>query len=180
MAETTSAMLPRFLDKRAFALLRARLRLSRREGRIVECIFRDDEESAIACRLDISPHTLRTHVERLYQKLEVTSRMELAIRLHESFLAPVCEPRSPLPPLLQPVRGWPLSAPELTAQEATGGAACGRVKLLWGGSLWCVRPAAHWHGAEESLRVLAPRHDDQRGASRKGGDGRCCPSHCKC
>ncbi len=98
MAEPTSAMLPRFLNKRAFALLRARLRLSRREGQIVERIFRDDKESAIACGLDMSPHTLRTHVTRLYQKLEVTSRMDLAIRLYESFLSLACEPRSPLPP----------------------------------------------------------------------------------
>ena len=99
MAELASAMFPRFLRKRPFALLCARLRLSRREAQIVERIFRDDKESVIACGLAMSPHTLRTHVIRLYQKLNVTSRMELVIRLYESFLSLVCEPRSPLPPL---------------------------------------------------------------------------------
>ena len=98
MAEPTSDMLPRFLDKRPFALLCAQLRLSRREAQIVACISRDDKEPVIARRLDMSPHTLRTHVTRLYQKLKVTSRMELAIRLYEAFLSLVCESRSRLPP----------------------------------------------------------------------------------
>ena len=99
MAEPTSAMLPRFLDQQAFDLLRARLRLSRREGQIVECIFREAKEATIARRLDMSPHTLRTHVERLYHKLRVTSRVELVIRLYESFLSLICEPGSPLSPV---------------------------------------------------------------------------------
>ena len=98
MAEPTSGMVPRFLDKQAFALLCARLRLSRREAQIVDCMFSDDKEPAVARRLDMSPHTLRTHVTRLYQKLKVTDRMELVIRLYESFLSLVCESRSRLPP----------------------------------------------------------------------------------
>ena len=99
MVKPTSDMLPRFLDKQTFALLCAQLHLSQREAQIVECIFSDDKEPAVARHLDMSPHTLRTHVIRLYQKLNVTSRMELVIRLYESFLSLVCEPRSPLEPL---------------------------------------------------------------------------------
>jgi DNA-binding CsgD family transcriptional regulator len=99
MTEPTSVTLPRFLDKQALDLLRARLRLSRREGQIVECMFRDAKESTIARRLDMSPHTLRTHIERLYRKLRVNNRMELVIRLYESFLSLICESSSPLPPL---------------------------------------------------------------------------------
>jgi len=87
------------LDKQAFDLLRARLRLSRREGQIVQCIFSDAKESTIARRLKMSPHTLRTHVERLYRKLRVTNRMELVIRLYESFLSLICESGSSLPPV---------------------------------------------------------------------------------
>ena len=110
MAEFASDMFPRFLDKQAFDLLRARLRLSRREAQIVECIFWIDKESAIARRLDMSPHTLRTHVIRLYQKLEVTCRTELVIRLYESFLLLTCESRSSLPPICshQAAGGCPL------------------------------------------------------------------------
>ena len=99
MVEFTSAILPRFLDKQPFDLLCARLRLSRREAQIVGCIFRDDKEPVIARRLEMSPHTLRTHIERLYRKLRVTNRLGLVIRLYESFLSLVCESRSPLSPL---------------------------------------------------------------------------------
>ena len=99
MAKPVRDMFPRFLNKKTFDLLSARLRLSQREGQIVQCIFRDDKESDIARRLGMSPHTLRTHVIRLYQKLKVASRMELVIRLYESLLSATCEPRSPLPPI---------------------------------------------------------------------------------
>ncbi len=124
-------MSPRFLRKRPFTLLCARLCLSPREAQIVECLFRDDKESVIARGLDMSPHTLRTHVIRLYQKLNVTSRMELVIRLYESFLSLTCEPRSPLPPFCSRYATGPLSTSELTAQEPTGGAGCRRVNLLF-------------------------------------------------
>ena len=50
------------------------LRLSDRELEIVQCIFDDDTEAAMARRLGISAHTIHTHLERLYRKLGVASR----------------------------------------------------------------------------------------------------------
>jgi hypothetical protein len=47
----------------------------------------------------MSRHTLRTHVERLYRKLRVTSRAELTVRLYEAYLSLVAEPGSALPPV---------------------------------------------------------------------------------
>ena len=53
------------------------LRLSGRKFEIVQAIFDDDTELAIAQRLGISQHTVHTHIERLYQKLDVGSRIQL-------------------------------------------------------------------------------------------------------
>lgn len=64
--------------------LAARLGLTRRELQIVRGILDDRKESSIATRLGISAHTVHTYVVRLYLKLAVSSRMELAMRvLHE-------------------------------------------------------------------------------------------------
>jgi len=99
MAGPTHGAAPRFLEKPVLDLLCVRLRLSRRESQIVRRLFGDLTEAAIAHELDMSPHTLRTHVERLYRKLGVTCRMELTVCLYESFMALTGEPDSPLPPL---------------------------------------------------------------------------------
>ena len=54
------------------------LHLSEREAEIVECILRHaDDEPSIAARMNISSHTVHTHLERLYRKLEVSSRSQL-------------------------------------------------------------------------------------------------------
>jgi DNA-binding CsgD family transcriptional regulator len=58
-----------------------RLQLSDREIEIVRGMFDDHKESAIAARLGISPHTVHTHVVRLYLKLGVRSRPELIMRV---------------------------------------------------------------------------------------------------
>ncbi len=57
------------------------LHLSGREREIAEAVFDDRTESAIARELGISPHTVHTHVERLYRKLSVASRTQLVLRL---------------------------------------------------------------------------------------------------
>lgn len=57
------------------------LHLSGREIQIVQHIFDDHKELAIAQNLGISPHTVHTHLERLYHKLDVASRAGLIIRV---------------------------------------------------------------------------------------------------
>ncbi len=56
------------------------LRLSPRELQIVQCVFDDETEESIAQRLSISSHTVHSHMERVYRKLRVTSRVQLVIR----------------------------------------------------------------------------------------------------
>ena len=73
------------------------LRLSRRELQIVRGIFADGTESAIALSLNISPHTVHTHVERLHRKLGVVDRVDLVVRITQEFLRLTAAPDSDLP-----------------------------------------------------------------------------------
>lgn len=63
------------------------LRLSGREFQIVRCIFDGETESIIAQELGISPHTVHTHVERLYRKLNVCNRAELVIHIFDAYIS---------------------------------------------------------------------------------------------
>lgn len=67
------------------------LGLSGRERQIVQCIFDDSKEAAISLELGISQHTVHTYILRLYRKLGVASRCQLAVRVfaeHTSLIAP--------------------------------------------------------------------------------------------
>lgn len=82
------------LDARAWCMLAAALRLSPRELEIARGIFRDEKDVAIAGRLGISPHTVHTHVERLYHKLGVHSRVELVLHIVQTYLQLVSDSHS--------------------------------------------------------------------------------------
>lgn len=69
------------------------LRISNRELQIVQGIFDDRKELAIADELKISMHTVHTHLERLYRKLGVSSRAALVLYILAEYL-------SLLPPVL--------------------------------------------------------------------------------
>lgn len=62
------------------------LELSRREAEIVQCLFDDETEAAVAMELGISPHTVHTHLERLYRKLGVASRCAAVVRVFGEYL----------------------------------------------------------------------------------------------
>ncbi len=62
-------------------LIAERSRLSDRESSICLGLLRDQKELAIAMDLGISVHTVHTHIERLYRKLNVNSRIALAVKL---------------------------------------------------------------------------------------------------
>jgi DNA-binding CsgD family transcriptional regulator len=78
--------------------------LSSRELQIIQLILEDEKEFAIAQRLGISIHTVHTHLERLYHKLGVSSRVQLVVCLMRmalkllgmpgSILEPICGNRS--------------------------------------------------------------------------------------
>lgn len=62
------------------------LKLSGRELQIVRGMFSDKIQYAIAADLGISPHTVHTHIERLYHKLEVTNRSQLLVSIMTVFV----------------------------------------------------------------------------------------------
>ena len=55
----------------AWKVIANSLRISDRELQIIQGIFDDRKEFAIADELTISVHTVHTHLERLYRKLGV-------------------------------------------------------------------------------------------------------------
>jgi DNA-binding NarL/FixJ family response regulator len=63
------------------------LRLSPRELQIIQAIFDDRKELAIAHELTISVHTVHTHLERLYRKLGVSSRVGLILSILSEYLS---------------------------------------------------------------------------------------------
>lgn len=64
------------------------LRLSSRELQIVICMIEQELETdeEIAAALGISPHTVHTHLERLFRKTGVTSRSHLILRVFSTYV----------------------------------------------------------------------------------------------
>ena len=62
------------------------LKLSPRESRIVYLMASDWSEPDIARELAISAHTVHSHKERVYRKLQVRSRCALLLRVIEAWL----------------------------------------------------------------------------------------------
>ncbi len=63
------------------------LHLSKRELQIVQSVFDDHKETVIAENLGLSPHTINTYFQRLYQKLHVGGRSQLLVRVFAEYLA---------------------------------------------------------------------------------------------
>ena len=63
------------------------LGFSPRELQIVRHVMADAKEHTIARRLDISIHTVHTHLKRLYGKLGVGSRVELILLIFREYVA---------------------------------------------------------------------------------------------
>jgi hypothetical protein len=62
-------------------------------------MFNDHTDAVIAGDLQISPHTVHTHCERLYRKLGVTGRVKLVLRVMDEYIALTLAPGTILPPL---------------------------------------------------------------------------------
>jgi len=54
---------------------------------IIQGIFDDKKEFAIAAELTISVHTVHTHLERLYRKLGVRTRIGLILCILAEYLS---------------------------------------------------------------------------------------------
>ena len=75
------------------------LKLSGQELRIVCGVFDDCTELDIAGKMKVSPHTIRTHCERLYRKLGVTDRVKLVVRIVEAYVALTRSTNTAFPPI---------------------------------------------------------------------------------
>jgi DNA-binding CsgD family transcriptional regulator len=70
----------------AWDLLANALHLSTRELQVVQHVFDDQKESAIANDLGISPHTVKAYLQRIYHKLHVSNRVQLILRIFAEYL----------------------------------------------------------------------------------------------
>ena len=76
------------LDEHSWINIRSSLRLSARELQIVTSLIEDriETEEEIGRALGISPHTVHTHLERLYKKVGVASRSHLIVRVFAEYV----------------------------------------------------------------------------------------------
>jgi DNA-binding CsgD family transcriptional regulator len=63
--------------------VRGTLGISDREFEVLELLAAGRSNKEIAARLSVSPNTVKTHVAKLYGKLEVTRRTEAILRARE-------------------------------------------------------------------------------------------------
>jgi DNA-binding NarL/FixJ family response regulator len=99
MMDRTLSSLASFLDDTTWHRLADQLRFSTRELQIVRAIFADEKEAAIARSLQISPHTVHTHIERLYAKLQIASRVQLVVTVLTELLVLTSRQNTPLKPI---------------------------------------------------------------------------------
>lgn len=78
---------PRLAYARNEAII-ASLGISARECEVLEMLAAGHANKVIARRLDISPNTVKTHVARLYEKLEVASRTQAIGKARELNILP--------------------------------------------------------------------------------------------
>jgi DNA-binding CsgD family transcriptional regulator len=68
-----------FLPDEVWRRITLSLRISERQSTIVRWTLSGSDEAGVADRLQISPHTVHTHMERVYRRLGVSSRSALAM-----------------------------------------------------------------------------------------------------
>ena len=85
------------VSSNGWILLADRMHLSGREVQIARAILEDQKEASIALHLGISPHTVHTHLERLYRKLGVSSRLSLAVCLLTRYIELLGDPETRVP-----------------------------------------------------------------------------------
>ena len=75
---------PTFLSDLQWHRVVQRLQLSPREAEIAAYLMNGKKEPTIADTLDISEHTVHSHVRRLYGKLGVHDRLAMITRIFEA------------------------------------------------------------------------------------------------
>jgi ATP/maltotriose-dependent transcriptional regulator MalT len=83
----------------AWAEIAHSLKLSGRQLEIVRNIFDNYTEMTIASNLRVSKHTIHSHLNRVFQKLRVTTRAQLVLRVMQEILTLTAAQGSCLPPI---------------------------------------------------------------------------------
>lgn len=65
----------------------ASLGLSERELQVVKSVFEGGTEVLIARRLNLSSHTVHTHLDRVYRKLRVSNRCGVVLKVFAEYLS---------------------------------------------------------------------------------------------
>ncbi len=87
------------LSDHAWIEIASTLGLTKRESQIVQSVFDNLPENEIAKRFRISVHTVHTHLNRLFKKLNVTTRTELVLRVMEQLISLTLSETGTLPPI---------------------------------------------------------------------------------
>jgi DNA-binding CsgD family transcriptional regulator len=87
------------LSDAAWAETAQSLKLSGRQLEIVRNIFDNHTEATIASNLRVSEHTIHSHLNRVFQKLRVTTRVQLVLRVIQEILTLTKAQGSCLPPI---------------------------------------------------------------------------------
>ena len=78
-------------SEQQWSCLQEALGTTPREQQVIEHVFDDDHNAAIAEAMGISPSTVHTYMDRLYRRLGVNSRVALVTRVFQVFLDLPCE-----------------------------------------------------------------------------------------
>jgi DNA-binding CsgD family transcriptional regulator len=87
------------LSDHAWREIAEALGITKRELQIIQGVFGNLTQAAIAQRLNMTEHTAHTHLNRLYAKLTVTTRTELVLRVMEQLIALTLAETGVLPPI---------------------------------------------------------------------------------
>lgn len=77
----------RIFSETEWAEVASNLALSRRQTEVVRCIFAGLGDKQIAQQLQIATPTVRTHLSRLFDRLEVQGRCEMMLHIFSHFRA---------------------------------------------------------------------------------------------
>jgi DNA-binding CsgD family transcriptional regulator len=87
------------LSEHAWLEIGRTLDITKRGLQIVQAVFDNQHEADIAKRFKLSPHTVHMHMNRLFKKLNATSRTELVLRVVEQMVALTLSETAVLPPI---------------------------------------------------------------------------------
>jgi DNA-binding NarL/FixJ family response regulator len=87
------------LSDHAWSEIAKALGITKREIQIIQGVFDNLTQKGIASRLNMNEHTAHTHLNRLFKKLNITTRTELVLRIIEQLIALTLAETDVLPPI---------------------------------------------------------------------------------